>query len=81
MVIEKEEESILRCNSTSQKRICIESDGHPRDRDLKLVRWDVLNGKINLESAKENYKLVFNPDLTVNEKQMKVLRGKGEGSV
>jgi N-methylhydantoinase B len=54
--------------------------GDPRDRDQKLVRWDVLNGKISIESARKNYKVVLNPDLTVNKEETKVLRGKGEDS-
>jgi N-methylhydantoinase B len=43
--------------------------GDPLDRDSKLVRWDVINGKISLESAREHYGVVFNPDTTVNEEE------------
>ena len=50
--------------------------GDPRDRDPQKVRWDVINGKISLESARENYKVVFNPDMTVNLDETKNLRGK-----
>jgi N-methylhydantoinase B len=50
--------------------------GDPRERDPQKVRWDVINGKISLESARENYKVVFNPDMTVNLDETKNLRGK-----
>lgn len=50
--------------------------GDPRDRDPQKVRWDVINGKISLESATENYKVVFNPDLSINEEETKKLRSK-----
>jgi N-methylhydantoinase B len=49
--------------------------GDPRERDPKIVRWDVINGKISLESARENYKVVFNPNMTVNLEETKKLRG------
>jgi N-methylhydantoinase B len=50
--------------------------GPPWKRDPAKVRWDVLNGKINPESAKEDYLVVLNPNLTVNEKETRVLRAK-----
>lgn len=49
--------------------------GDPRERDPKIVRWDVMNGKVSLESARENYKVVFNPNMTVNLEETKKLRG------
>jgi len=49
--------------------------GDPRERDPKIVRWDVMNGKISFESARENYKVVFNPNMTVNLEETKKLRG------
>jgi N-methylhydantoinase B len=51
--------------------------GPPTERDPEIVRWDVLNGKVSLESAKEHYGVVFNPDLTVNKMETKALRSKG----
>ncbi len=50
--------------------------GNPLERDPKVVRWDALNGKISLDSAKENYGVVLNPDLTLNEEETKALRKK-----
>jgi len=50
--------------------------GDPLDRDMEKVRWDVLNGKVSLKSARENYCIVFNPDLTINEEETKALRKK-----
>ena len=48
--------------------------GPPWERDPELVRWDVINGKVSLRSAKEDYLVVLNPDLTINEKETKALR-------
>jgi len=50
--------------------------GDPRDRAPEKVHWDVINGKISLESARENYKVAFNPDMTVNEEETKNLRSR-----
>lgn len=48
--------------------------GDPRERDPKKVHWDVLNGKVSLNSAREDYLIVFNEDLTINEEETKGLR-------
>ncbi len=50
--------------------------GDPCDRSAEKVRWDVLNGKVSLEVAQRDYKVVFNPDLTVNEAETRLLREK-----
>ncbi|MFC2067443.1 hydantoinase B/oxoprolinase family protein [Chloroflexota bacterium] len=55
--------------------------GSPLDREPARVSWDVLNGKISLQSAKEDYLVVLNPDLTVNEEETKALRGKANDEV
>ena len=48
--------------------------GNPWERDPAKVRWDVINGKVSLQSAKENYLVVFNSDLSINEKETKARR-------
>jgi len=48
--------------------------GPPWERDPERVRWDVINGKVSLRSAREDYLVAFNPDLTVNEEETKALR-------
>ena len=53
--------------------------GDPRERDPELVRWDVLNGKVSLESAGRDYLVAFNDDLTINKKETEVLRAKTKG--
>jgi N-methylhydantoinase B len=50
--------------------------GNPLERDPTVVRWDVVNGKISQDSAKNNYGVVLNPDLTLNEEETKALRRK-----
>jgi N-methylhydantoinase B len=52
--------------------------GDPCDRSAKKVRWDVLNGKVSLEVARRDYKVVFNPDLSVNEAETRLLREKAK---
>lgn len=55
--------------------------GNPLERDSKVVRWDVVNGKISQESARGNYGVVLNSDLTLNEEETEALRKKlGSGS-
>ncbi len=44
--------------------------GPPWERDPELVMWDVINSKVSLRSAKEDYLVVLNTDLTINEKEM-----------
>ena len=48
--------------------------GPPAERDPETVRWDVLNGKISLESARENYKVVFDKDMNVDTETTASLR-------
>ena len=48
--------------------------GPPWERDPDRVRWDVINGKISLRSAKEHYLVSLNPDLSVNKIETKTLR-------
>ena len=50
--------------------------GPPRERELEMVRRDVVNGKITVESARRNYQVVFNDDLTINEEETEALRAK-----
>ena len=50
--------------------------GSPLERDPMVVRWDVVNDKISHESAKNNYGVVLNSDLTLNEEETKALRKK-----
>lgn len=49
--------------------------GDPLERDPERVRWDVLNRKISLESAREDYGVVLREDLTVDEGRTATLRG------
>lgn len=50
--------------------------GSPLERDPERVRWDVLNGKVSLRSAREDYGVSFNEDLSINEKETVALRKK-----
>lgn len=50
--------------------------GPPWERDPERVRWDVINSKVSLRSAREDYLVVLNEDLTVNEKETRALRAK-----
>lgn len=50
--------------------------GPPWERDPVLVRWDVINGKVSLESAREDYLVILNPDLSINERETSALRKK-----
>jgi len=52
--------------------------GDPRERDPNKVRWDVLNGKVSLKSAREDYLIIFNENLTINEEETKSLRTKNK---
>ena len=53
--------------------------GDPRERDPGRVRWDVLNGKIGLKSAREDYRVALNEDLTVNPEKTKAIRHEAGG--
>jgi N-methylhydantoinase B len=46
------------------------------ERDPDMVRWDVVNGKVSIESAREDYFVVLNDNLTINEEETKNLRRK-----
>lgn len=48
--------------------------GLPWERDPAKVGWDAINGKISPQSAKKDYLVALNPDLTLNEEETKVLR-------
>jgi N-methylhydantoinase B len=48
--------------------------GPPTERDPEIVRWDVLNGKVSVESARKHYGVVLNADLTVNNDETVRLR-------
>jgi N-methylhydantoinase B len=53
--------------------------GPPTERDPEIVRWDVLNGKVSPESARKDYGVVLNADLTVNrEETLRTRRHSGE---
>ncbi len=48
--------------------------GPPTERDPEFVRWDVLNGKVSADSARRDYGVVFNQDLSVDRKKTEALR-------
>lgn len=48
--------------------------GPPWERDPERVRWDVLNDKISIKSARENYLVVLNDDLTIDQEKTRALR-------
>jgi len=50
--------------------------GPPWERDPDLVRWDDINGKVSITSAKENKLVVFNDDVTVNDAETTSIRSK-----
>ena len=52
--------------------------GDPIKRDPEKIRWDVLNAKVSLESAKDDYLVIFNDDLTINEEKTQYLRTKAK---
>jgi len=43
--------------------------GNPLERDIEKVEWDVLNGYISLESAREKYGCVINPKTYKTDKE------------
>ena len=50
--------------------------GDPLERDPELLRADVRDGKVTLKSAREDYKVVIDPEtLTIDEEATKRLRG------
>jgi len=50
--------------------------GPPWERDPEMVRWDVLNNKVSRKSAREDYFIVLNDDLTINKEETEALRRK-----
>jgi N-methylhydantoinase B len=36
--------------------------GEPLERDPEMVEWDVIEGYVSLEKAKEDYGVVINPE-------------------
>jgi N-methylhydantoinase B len=48
--------------------------GRPWERDPVMVRWDVLNGKVSLSSAREDYGVVLGGDWTIDEEGTQSLR-------
>jgi N-methylhydantoinase B len=52
--------------------------GDPTERPAEKIRWDVLNGKVSIESARENYRVAFHSDLTIDEARTSEMRKKGK---
>jgi N-methylhydantoinase B len=50
--------------------------GPAEKRDPGLVSWDVINAKVSFKSALEDYKVVLNKDLSINEGETIALRSK-----
>lgn len=50
--------------------------GPPTERDPEKVRWDVVNGKVSLISAREHYGVVLNSDMSINKEETLSLRQK-----
>ena len=48
--------------------------GSPIERSPESVRWDVINGKISIESALKNYKVVFDEDMKIDYEATNNLR-------
>jgi N-methylhydantoinase B len=48
--------------------------GPPTERDPEFIRWDVLNGKVSADSARRDYGVVFDQDLSVDRKKTEALR-------
>jgi N-methylhydantoinase B len=48
--------------------------GLPITRSPEFVRWDVINGKISVESALKNYKVVFDEDMEIDYEATNNLR-------
>lgn len=54
--------------------------GPPTERAPERVRWDVVNGKISIESARKYYKVVFDKEMNVDMEATKALRAKRRDS-
>jgi N-methylhydantoinase B len=48
--------------------------GPPAERDPELVRWDVINGKVGIESAKDDYGVVLDGEMNVDLEATRALR-------
>lgn len=48
--------------------------GNPLERDPEKVRWDVINGYISLEAAKNDYGVVLNSEMEIEWEETKKLR-------
>jgi N-methylhydantoinase B len=57
--------------------ICLPGSGGyglPTERDPEAVRWDVVNGKISTESARRDYRVVFDEEMGVDMRETEALR-------
>ena len=52
--------------------------GPPVERNPETVRRDVINGKVSIESARRDYKVVLDQDLNVDSEMTKSLRARPE---
>jgi len=52
--------------------------GPPEERDPELVRWDVLNGKVSMQSANEQYKVFFDEEMNIDLKETEACRAQGD---
>ena len=48
--------------------------GPPVERDPEAVLWDVINGKISIESARKDYRVVFDEEMGVDMEATGILR-------
>ncbi len=48
--------------------------GSPVKRDPEAVRWDVINGKISMKSARKDYRVVFDEEMGVDMEATRTLR-------
>jgi N-methylhydantoinase B len=48
--------------------------GPPVERDPEAVLWDVINGKISMESARKDYRVVFDEEMGVDMEATGILR-------
>jgi len=55
--------------------------GRPADRDPQAVQWDVIEGYVSLEKAREVYKVALDPvTLELREEETKALRSRDDSS-
>lgn len=52
--------------------------GPPEERNPDLVRWDVINGKVGVLSANEDYKVFFDDRMNIDLKETEAQRALGE---